>query len=78
MERVGGIRTAKLPVVVKLPCGVSIVIGPVVACGGTVTVSWRSVNAALVLKAKTADTPLKSTRLALMKLLPLIVIACPG
>src|SRR5262245_36777052 len=70
--------TVKLLHVGKLPCGVSIVIGPVVALGGTIVVICRSVNAAFVPWVKSAGTPFNRTRVAPVKLVPFSVRLWPG
>ena len=74
IANLGNVSTVNGPAVVKLPCGVSMVMGPVMASAGTTVVNCRSVRAAFVLKTKTAGTPLKSTRVAPVKLVPLNVI----
>src|SRR5688572_7349388 len=78
MVKVGRIKRLKLLAVVVLPCGVSMVIEPVMAFSGTVAVSCRSLNAGLILGVKTAGTPLKSTRVAPVKFVPVKMIVWPG
>src|SRR5262245_35721244 len=73
MAMSGRASTVKLLLLVTLPCGVSIVIGPVLALSGTVAVNCRSVKAALVLKENAAGVPLNSTRVAPVKFVPLSV-----
>ena len=77
MERTGRSSGVKLLVLVKFPCGVSIVIGPAVAPEGITAVICKSmlfVGALL----KVALTPLKSTRVAPVRFVPFSVIVWPG
>src|SRR5262249_54022091 len=71
----GSASTVKLLVVVKLPWGVSTVMGPVLAASGITAVMRRS---ALVVGAlvNMALVSLKSTRVAPLKLVPFRVTLC--
>ena len=73
----GGGSTWNSAVLVTLPCGVKIVIGPEVAPGGTMAVMRRS---RLLVSAfvKLALAPLKRTGVAPVKLVPVSVTFAPG
>ena len=73
----GGGNTWNDVVVVALPCGVTIVIGPEMASGGTIAVMRRST---LLVGAfvKLAFAPLKRTPVAPVKLVPVTVTFAPG
>ncbi len=73
----GGGNTWNEAVLVTLPCGVMMVIGPEVASGGTMAVMRRStlLPGALV---KVALAPLKRTLFAPVKLVPVSVTFAPG
>lgn len=69
---VGGLRTVKLVAEEPEPLGVVTEIGPVVALLGTVACSWVAEST-----VKVAGVPLKATRVALVKLLPVRVTSAP-
>jgi len=64
-------------VVVSLPCGVTTAIGPELASGGTTAVTRRS-KLFVGAFVKLARTPLKSTLVAPVKLVPVSVTFVPG
>src|SRR5687768_3265921 len=70
MLKAGRTKRLKLLVVVALPCGVSMVMGPVVAFRGTVTTSCRSRKFPFVEGRKSADAPLNFTPVAPVKFAP--------
>src|SRR6266571_1781464 len=73
----GGGSTLNDAVLVTLPCGVTMVIGPEMASGGMTAVMRRSKLLAGAL-VKLALVPLNSTLVAPVKLVPVSVTFAPG
>jgi hypothetical protein len=68
---VGGATTVKFVLLTAMPPGVVTDIGPVVAFGGTVAMIFAPLNLKLEM------TPLKVTRVAPLRFVPLIVTEAP-